>query len=217
MGIKCRSSDGVSSSKYSIDIGKELNGEDLSGTKRSAKQTLVKEITDNAFQEDVEVEIISDPKTWGETYQVAYLEASLAATKKRSKEFWDKMHRIVKRAYKWVRDAEEANKLTSMVQIRAALGINGATWNNYVHKSEEFKHYHDLINELLTSRVISSGINESGNQVFKIFMVKNQLPDEYADKKENINVNKIEVIQIGEGSKEEIAKSIEENTKRLNK
>ena len=179
-------------------LGERLEFGHASG---GVKKRLMNEIDDNKY-EPVEIIVGDDPAAWGEDFQVHFVEKKRANDRKMLKKYVE----IAKRTYDWLKNPQTklAKTVTSFVEVRASVGMTRRTWLSAEDRSEEFLYYSTLIKELLAARIHYLGVNVQGNQVFKIFSIKNQLPEEFADKKENTNIQRIEVIEVKQGTDKEI-------------
>lgn len=191
--------------------GEEVMGNGRKVNKGSERVRLMNEIEDNLYDESVEIEVIDDPKLWGRDVQIRFEDT----VEKNYKKILKKYVKIVKKAYKWLRESKRGQGVTSMVKLRSELGIDYRSWDKAIEASEEFAYYSSLISDVIGARLHDSGINDSGNQVFKIFSLKNHLPHEFMDKKEVSETKRIEVIQIEQVSDEEVRKHKLANKKRL--
>ena len=190
-------------------------GEDVQmGSKKSMyRKRLVNEIDDNAYEQDLEIEITDDPKHWGKDLQVNFEKKNAENYAKNLKKYV----RIIKKLYKWLQEDPDGQVMTSVVGVRSKIGMVKKTWDLACDNSEEFEYYSDLIREMVGARISDLGMHNSQGQIFKIFSIKNILPDEYADKKEVSTHERIEVIQISQGSKGDIKELTEKSIKRLKK
>ena len=181
--------------------------------KGSDRKRLANEIDDNAYDEAVELDVIEDPRYWGEDLQIKFADLKAKDHLKAVKKY----ERIIKKAYDWVRDSEMGQEVTSVVAVRSAISMPRKIWMDMIEDSEEFEYYAGLITDIIGARVINLGMTDGKGQVFKIFNVKNILEEDYSDRKQ-INTNsRIEVIEIGGGTKKEIAEEINKSKKRLKK
>ena len=188
---------------------------DLGQGKGADRKRLMNEIDDNAYDAQTTLEIVDDPRAWGEDLQLKFVESVKENYAKNLKKYV----RMIKKTYDWIRsDDELAQSMTSIVAVRAAIGMSRAIWLHAEGESEEFLHYSNLIKDVVSARISHLGMTDSKGQIFKIFSIKNILPDDYSDKKEVSHNSKIEVIQIGGGGdKKQIEQEINKNKKRLNK
>lgn len=203
--------------RESLDGAGEYLGEDIRMKKGKGgyRKRLANEIDDNAYDSETKVEVIDDPKLWGKDYQMNYNEVASDRGNERYQERLKKYIKIIKRTYDWLRESEVGQKMFSLVEVRASIGMSKSVWDNAKESSEEFEYYADLILDVIAARLHHSGVNSQGNQVFKIFSLKNQLPDEFADKKEVNQNQRIEVIQIKQGTEKDVKKAIDQSKKRL--
>lgn len=186
---------------------------DMGVNKGSERKRLVNEIDDNSYVEDTELEVVDDPKYWGADLQVGFADAISENYQKSLKKYV----KLIKKTYVWVRDTELGQTITSIVAVRASIGLDRKTWERAEENSEEFLYYSDLIKDIVGARISHLGMTDSKGQIFKIFSIKNILPSDYADKKEISSHQTIEVIEIGGGSKKEIEEEISKSKKRLKK
>ena len=194
----------------------EILGEDIGNlgkSKGADRKRLANEIEDNAYDPEVVVEVSSDPRFWGEEFQIKFADE----VRKSYQESLKKYVRVVKKAYYWLRDDKQGKKVNSVVGLRSILGFRRSVWMNAVENSEEFAYYSDLIYELIGSRIHELGLSESKGQIFKIHSLKNHLPEEFSDKKEVSTHGVIEVLQISQGDDNSVKKAIEGSKKRLKK
>ena len=188
------------------DIGKMGEG------KGAHRKRLANEIEDNAYIEDVQLEVIDDPRFWGEDLQIRFIESRQEVSKANLKKYL----RIIRKAYKWLREDKMGKTVTSIVSLRSVIGMTKPIWDKAEEESDEFTHYSLLIKDLVGGRIHDLGVHESKGQIFKIFSIKNLLPDEFADKREFTTNKNISLIQVVGGSKK-IKEATEKGKKRLNK
>jgi hypothetical protein len=191
----------------------EYMGEDIGNLgmgKGADRKRLVNEIDDNVYDADTELEIVDDPRFWGEDLQLGFTES----IKENYEKNLIKYVKIIKKTYDWLRDDKIGQAMTSVVAVRSAIGMSRAVWIHAEAESEEFLHYSNLIKDIISARISHLGMTDSKGQIFKIFSIKNILPEDYADKREINNHQIIEVIEIGSGSKKE---EIDKSKKRLKK
>ena len=190
-------------------------GEDIGNmgiNKGSERKRLVNEIDDNAYEPNTELEVVDDPKYWGEDLQVGFVESVAENYQKSLKKYI----KLIKKTHLWVRDDKPMGQsMTSIVAVRSAVGLDRKTWEKAEENSEEFAYYPDLIKDIVGARISHLGMTDSKGQIFKIFSIKNILPEDYSDKKEVSSHQTIEVIEIGSGSKKEIEEELNKSKKRL--
>ncbi len=200
----------------SLENSQELLGEDigqLGKGKGGERKRLANEIEDNMYDPETVVEVSSDPREWGEGFQISFAES-----KRKDYEVMKKKYiKIIKRSYDWLRDDTQGKQVTSVVGLRSQIGMSKYVWDSSVNNSEEFEYYAGMISQLIGGRIHDLGIKEGRGQIFKIFSLKNHLPDDFADKKEVSTHGTIEVIQVGQGDKESIQKAIDDSKERLSK
>ena len=192
----------------------ELFGEDISDFgkgKGAYRKRLANEIEDNLYDAETVVEVIDDPSAWGEDLQINFQDA----INKNYQKQLAKYLKIIKKTYKWLKESETGQQMESVVGIRAKIGMSKKIWDTAVENSEEFAWYSTLIYELIGARIHHLGLHDRIGQIFKIHSIKNHLPNEFMDKKEVSTTGRIDVIQVSAGSKEDVAKAIEESKNRL--
>ncbi len=190
-------------------------GEDifLGKGKGMDKRRLKNEIDDNLYEAETVIEVTDDPAGWGEDLQIGFEDYKRADYKKSLKKYL----KVIKKTYKWLKTTPDGKNIRSAVGLRSIIGMSKNIWDNACENSEEFKYYSDLIYDIIGGRIHELGVTDSKGQVFKIFSMKSHLPEEFSDRKEISTHTKIDIIQIKEGNKDDIAKAIEESTKRLKK
>jgi len=195
----------------------EYMGEDISSINKGKggadRRRLMNEIDDNVYDSDTELEIVDDPRFWGEDLQLGFTES----IKENYHKNLAKYVKIIKKTYDWVRDDKIGQAMTSIVGVRASIGMSRSVWIHAEAESAEFLHYSNLIKDIVATRISHLGMTDSKGQIFKIFSIKNILPEDYTDKREINNHQIIEVIEIGSGSKKEIKEEIDKSKKRLKK
>ncbi len=199
---------------------KEMNGQqshkgedigNMGSGKGADRRRLVNEIDDNSYEEDIELEIIDDPEFWSKDLKVGYSDSIKANYEKSLKKYV----KLINKTYRWVKDSESGQKITSIVAVRSSIGMVRKTWELAEQNSEEFAYYSDMIKDIIGARISELGMTDSKGQIFKIFSIKNILPEDYADKKEVNSHQTIEVIEIGGGTQKEIDEEIGKSKKRL--
>jgi len=202
--------------RASMKGDKEVLGEDISNLgkgKGSDRKRLANEIDDNVYDDNVEVIISDDPRGWGGDLQANFVDF----VEEGHKETLAKYVRIIKKAYGWLQDSEQGKEITSLVELRSYLGIVYRSWVTAEDNSEEFSYYSTLIRELISARVHYLGMTNPTGQIFKIFSLKKQLPDEFGDENGIPVIGRVDAINIIAGDKDSVKKAIEEGTKRLKK
>ncbi len=194
----------------------EYLGEDigeLGQGKGADRKRLANEIDDNAYDEDVVLKVVDDPKMWGRDLQVNFTEDGGEV----SKRVLTKYVKIIKKTYHWVRDdSTMGQKMTSIVAVRSAISMTKKVWDTAEEESEEFAYYVSLIKDIIGGRIHDLGIHSGKGQIFKLFSLKNLLPDEFADKREVTRNDNIKLIEIIGGSKK-IKEARSKSKKRLEK
>ena len=193
---------------------KEYMGEDvgdLGQGKGSERKRLFNEIDDNAYEENLDLVVSDDPRHWGEDLQISFKKALYDNYDDNLKKYV----KIIKKTYLWVRDEELGQEMLSIVAVRAAIGMSRAIWVRAEDNSEEFLYYSTLIRDIVVARLAHLGATESKGQIFKIMSVKSLSPEDYSEKGENVNYQRIEVIQIKGVSGDDVKKAIDKSKKRL--
>jgi hypothetical protein len=165
------------------------------------------------YDDKVELEVLDDPRYWGKDLQTNFTDTYA----KNYQISLKKYIKIIKKTYDWVRDSEMGRGMVSIVAVRSSIGMSRFIWVTSIENSEEFAYYASMITDIIAARLAELGTYDGKAQIFKIFSIKNILPEDYSDKKEVNLTGRIDVIEIGGGTKAEIAAEISKSKKRLKK
>jgi len=197
--------------KYEGNVYKKNN---LSGIRSDARRRLQEDIDNNEFDADAEVKVVDDPSAWATQMGMQFSHAN----EERIADGKANAMKMANKALNWLRNSPEGKDIHSMMALRAVMGVPAGTWSLWVHRHKEFEFIHEQIRELIAARVHEKGMRgKEVNPIFAMFSLKNQYSEEFKDKIEPDNVlGRVEVIQISQGTEQDIKTAIEENTKKLN-
>ena len=191
----------------------KYKGHDTGDLRFSYLMTLKKDIDNNVYDEDAKVEVIDDPSAWainmGMTFKASTEEKIVAGYKNAM--------RLGEKALIWLRTDKNGQQITSLVGLRAAMGVPQSTWQKWIDTHPDFAYMNEQIREIIAARIHEGGIRNKLNPIDCIFSLNNQYSEEFKYKQEVENTMTSEdVIQISGSRDENVKNAIEDNKKQQN-